>query len=271
LRAYCLDCPEDWDAKLRAAEFAYNNSVHASTGFSPFFLNYGQHPRTPAALFAAVAVDAPPLAATISRNSADAFAAKMRLLVSRAKQHLETARERQKRFSDARRFHLTFEVGDMVWLNSGNLAIAGPHKKKLSPRWIGPFKVLQVINPVAYKLELPSHTKAHPVFHVSNLKPYQDGSSEFPERAATSRLPPAYYVGSEPAWVVERIVSEDLVNGQRVFLVKWKGYAEPSHTDAALLEHDVPDLVREFYAARGTGSTSASSRRGRRAAAPPSV
>ena len=47
LRAYVSYRQTDWDKHLTAAEIAYNNSVQASTGFSPFFLNSGQHPHLP--------------------------------------------------------------------------------------------------------------------------------------------------------------------------------------------------------------------------------
>jgi hypothetical protein len=50
LRAYIHPSQTDWDEHLLAAEFAYNNSVNASTGFTPFYLTNGQHPRTPLAL-----------------------------------------------------------------------------------------------------------------------------------------------------------------------------------------------------------------------------
>ena len=55
LRAYVSYRQTDWDKHLTAAEIAYNNSVQASTGFSPFFLNAGQHPHLP--LSAAVRPD----------------------------------------------------------------------------------------------------------------------------------------------------------------------------------------------------------------------
>ena len=49
LRAYVAPHQDEWDEHLVAVEFAYNSSVHASTGETPFFLNYGQHPVTPLA------------------------------------------------------------------------------------------------------------------------------------------------------------------------------------------------------------------------------
>eukprot|EP00983_Pelagomonas_calceolata_P039391 1137166-Pelagomonas_calceolata.AAC.1 len=50
LRAYVVPFQTDWDEHLVAAEFAYNNSVQASTGFTPFFLYHGRHPYTPLSL-----------------------------------------------------------------------------------------------------------------------------------------------------------------------------------------------------------------------------
>ena len=43
---------------------------------------------------------------------------------------------------------------------------------KLSPRYCGPFEVLEIIGPVSYKLALPAITRAHNVFHASLLKKY---------------------------------------------------------------------------------------------------
>ena len=50
LRAFVAPHQSDWDEHLIAAEFAYNNSVQASTGFTPFYLNHGRHPHTPLSL-----------------------------------------------------------------------------------------------------------------------------------------------------------------------------------------------------------------------------
>ena len=56
--------------------------------------------------------------------------------------------------------------------------------RKLTPRWVGPFKILEAMRPykLAYKLDLPQVVKhMHPVFHVSALRPYlRDGPHQPP-------------------------------------------------------------------------------------------
>ena len=61
--------------------------------------------------------------------------------------------------------------GQQVWLKAKNIALTYG-SSKLALRRHGLFKILCVISPVAYELELPKHWKIHPVFHVSLLTPY---------------------------------------------------------------------------------------------------
>ncbi|GJW64245.1 putative reverse transcriptase domain-containing protein [Tanacetum coccineum] len=89
------------------------------------------------------------------------------------KNRLLTARSRQKGYADRRTKPLEFEVGDMVLLKVSpwkGAVCFGKHEK-LSPRYIGPFKILARVCPIAYTLELPEELKGiHSMFHVLNLK-----------------------------------------------------------------------------------------------------
>ncbi|GKA41034.1 hypothetical protein Tco_0733627, partial [Tanacetum coccineum] len=89
------------------------------------------------------------------------------------KEKLKSVRDRQKSYADNRRKPLEFEVGDRVMLKvspwKGEICFG--KKGKLALRYVGPFKILERIGPVAYRLRLPKElSEVHDTFHVSNLK-----------------------------------------------------------------------------------------------------
>jgi hypothetical protein len=131
---------------------------------------------------------------------------------------------------------LQFAVGDEVLLSTKNIKVKTAGTHKLLPKWIGPFKVLQCVNEVAFKLTLPSSLNIHPVFHVSLLKPYQQCGRVNP--------PPApELIEGELEYEVESILAHRDVRVrrkrnrartpvlQRQYLIKWKGYDESNCQD----------------------------------------
>ncbi|XP_019238505.1 PREDICTED: uncharacterized protein LOC109218581 [Nicotiana attenuata] len=94
--------------------------------------------------------------------------------------HLKTAQSRQKSYSDVRRRDLEFQVDDWVFLKVSPMkgVMRFGKKGKLSPRYIGPYRILRRIGQVAYELELPQELVAvHPVFHISMLKKFMGDPS----------------------------------------------------------------------------------------------
>jgi hypothetical protein len=88
------------------------------------------------------------------------------------KQNLQLAQERMKKNADKHRSERELTVGDMAYLKLQPCrhTSLGIHKSiKLHSKFYGPFKVLQKIGKVAYKLLLPDSCNIHPVFHVSQL------------------------------------------------------------------------------------------------------
>lgn len=57
-------------------------------------------------------------------------------------------------------------------LSTKNLQLPAFQNKKLAPKWVGPFRILQKVGSLSYKLDLPGHLKLHNVFHVTLLKKY---------------------------------------------------------------------------------------------------
>ena len=91
-----------------------------------------------------------------------------------------TAQSRQKSYADQRRKPLEFEEGDHVFLKVTPTTGVGRtiKAKKLNPRYIGPFQILERIGPVAYRMTLPTHlSNLHDVFHVSQLRKYTPDAS----------------------------------------------------------------------------------------------
>ncbi|GJU83827.1 putative reverse transcriptase domain-containing protein [Tanacetum coccineum] len=89
------------------------------------------------------------------------------------KQRIQAARDRQKSYADLKRKPMEFQVGDRVMLKVSPWkgVVHFGKRGKLNPRYVGPFKVLEKVGAVAYKLELPQKlSRVHNMFHVFNLK-----------------------------------------------------------------------------------------------------
>ncbi|KAJ9512244.1 hypothetical protein QJQ45_012797 [Haematococcus lacustris] len=246
LRPYLNHYKTDWDEHLAAVEFAYNSSTHVGTGFSPFYLNYGHHPRTPEALLQ-------PPSTLVPSPAADAFVTTMRSNIDTAKAALQRAVDKQKQHADKHRRHLEFNVGDKVLLSTATLTLKTPsNSAKLQPRYVGPFKVLTKISPVAYKLDLPTTMRITPTFHISKLRPYLTTSS-FPDRHVDLQPLPQLEDGEE-YFTIEAILGRRWNDSQHAFqyLVKWKGYDDSFNSwewgPALAEQEDVAAMIRDYTA-----------------------
>ncbi|GKF84760.1 hypothetical protein Tco_0249658 [Tanacetum coccineum] len=86
---------------------------------------------------------------------------------------MQAARDRQKSYADLKRKPMELQVGDKVMLKVSHWkgVVRFGKRGKLNPRYVGPFKVLEKVGEVAYKLELPKElSRVHNTFHVSNMK-----------------------------------------------------------------------------------------------------
>ncbi|XP_039035667.1 uncharacterized protein LOC120172213 [Hibiscus syriacus] len=100
---------------------------------------------------------------------------------------LHKARKWTKKWADQKHQDVNFEVGDLFLAKLSGI-LHNLYHKGLVRRYEGPFKVLKRVGTIAYKLELPSTIKAHPMFHVSLLKLYYQDEEEL-DRGKSHRAP----------------------------------------------------------------------------------
>uniref|UniRef100_A0A8C2Z9W3 Integrase catalytic domain-containing protein n=1 Tax=Cyclopterus lumpus TaxID=8103 RepID=A0A8C2Z9W3_CYCLU len=160
---------------LRQVEFAFNTSVHSSTKHTPFSLAHGREARLPADVLLG---DSPAVSnATRGTPSEHANSVLRRLCAAfhSVAQNIEAAVAQQKHYYDSRMKHTAYEPGDLVWVDLPALA-----RQKLSPKWSGPFKILQRFGSggggigVDYELLDQRDPRAKPkVIHYNRLKPHR--------------------------------------------------------------------------------------------------
>jgi hypothetical protein len=252
LRNYVCARMDDWDDYLSIVEFAINNSDHASTGTSPFMLNSGRSPRAPFEV---------PTAASRPRNSKVQAAQEMRdhvgTILQEAKKFLSDAKSRMKNAADTKRTDASFQAGDFVMLDTRNLRFKGPTSRKLLPKWLGPYKVSRVVNPVAYQLDLPDTMKCHSTFHISLLKLFKTDGSVMPPPLAVM-----VDTDGEEWFTIDRVLDHrerlrktgKATKTTREYRIRWEGYGPEHDTwepECNVSPSEMGETLRRYWAYRG--------------------
>ena len=165
LRACVLSWKGTWEDHLALVEFAYNNSYQASIKMAPYEALYGRRCISPICW------------ETLGERSlvGPHWVQETSKKVQQIRQNLLAAQSRQKNYADIRRRDLEFAVGDLVLLRVSPTKgiVRFGTTGKLSPRYIGPFKIIAHVGSLAYCLQLPDSLRGvHNVFHVSMLRKY---------------------------------------------------------------------------------------------------
>ncbi|GJZ90115.1 putative reverse transcriptase domain-containing protein, partial [Tanacetum coccineum] len=213
LRACVIDFGSSWDRHLPLVELSYNNGYHASIKVAPYEALYGRKCRS-LVCWSEVG-DSQLTGPELIRDTTEK--------IVQIKNHLLTARSRQKSYEDKRTKPLEFEVGDMVLLKvspwKGTVRFG--KRGKLSPCYIGPFKILARVGLVAYTLELPEELKGiYSTFHVSKLKKcLAEGDIVVPMDEI--QLDDKLHMIEEPLEVVDREVKRLKQSRIPIIKVRW--------------------------------------------------
>ncbi|GJX17774.1 putative reverse transcriptase domain-containing protein [Tanacetum coccineum] len=245
LRACAIDFGKGWVNHLPLVEFSYNNSYHASIKAAPFEALYGRKCRSPVCW--TEVGEAQILGPELIQETTEK--------IIQIKQRMQAARDRQKSYADLKRKPMEFQVGDKVMLKVSPWkgVVRFSKRGKLNSRYVGPFKVIERVGEVAYKLELPKElSRVHNTFHVSNLKKcHADEPLAVPLDGL--HLDEKLHFVEEPLEVVGREVKR--LKQSRIPLVKvrWNSDRGPEFT------WEREDQFKEKYPHLFTETTSSSS------------
>ena len=165
-----LDFLLNWDRYIPLMEFSYNNGYQSVIGMVSYDTLYGRKCRTPVCWINLN--EHKVIGPDIVKEAEE----KVRVI----QQRLKIASDRQKSYANLKRKNIEYEVGDKVFLKVSpwRKILRFRKKGKLSPRFIGPYEILERIGPVAYHLALPPElAKLHNVFHVSMVRRYRSNES----------------------------------------------------------------------------------------------
>ena len=158
-------------------------------------------------------------------------------------QHIEAAQSRQKSYADKRRRPIEFEVGDYVYLKVSPMKKVQRFgvKRKLAPRYVGPYPIIEKSGRGTYKIQLPPEMRAiFNVFHVSQLKKCLRAPEERVE-VRDIKLKSDLAYEEKPVQIID---SRDRVTQNRVMKfhkVMWNNHSEQD----AMWERE--DYLREVY------------------------
>ncbi|CAN6678909.1 unnamed protein product [Malus baccata var. baccata] len=233
LRSSVLQFGDSWHDRLDLMEFAYNNSFHSSIGMSQFEALYGRACRT-LLCWSEVGervLECPEIVDETTQN------------IQVIKSNLKAAQDRQKSLADRHTPDRVYDVGDWVFLKLSPWrgVVRFGKRGKLSPRYIGPYVIIEIVGEVAYRLELPSElSKVYNVFHVSMLRHYiSDLSHVIPPQPL--EINPDLTYDEEPVTILDW--KDKVLRNKTVSLVKvlWRNHSIEEAT------WETEDRMRKMY------------------------
>jgi hypothetical protein len=235
LRIYCDYSQDNWVDLLSLAEFAYNNSQHSTTKFSPFFANKGYNPI--AVPEDSILVKSNSLAASKNYQEIQEIHQQLKLNIAKANKHYS------KHYNKNHLPDPDFKINSKVWLLAKNIKTTHPNKK-LDYIKLGPFQILKKIGHCSYKLKFPSRIKRHPVYHVIYLEKYNENIIQ--NRVQEPSLP--IIIDNEEEYEVNKILDSRINLNKLEYLVDWNGYSINDRSWESVSNlRNTSELINEFH------------------------
>ena len=178
------DHPFDWEDQLPKVCMAYNTSVHATTGYTPFYLMFGRQVRLPIDIVYGTKVRQAPASeyASLTKQALEEAYGLVR-------KKLQTAHEIRKAYYDKKVHGKSFAEGDLVWLFSP--AVPRGQSKKIHHPWSGPYRIIEKMSECDYKIKKLTGRKTVRVVHFNRLKLCDPGTrfSDFTSVSSPSSSP----------------------------------------------------------------------------------
>ena len=191
-------------------EFSYNNSYQATIQMAPYEALYGRKCRSP--VYWDDVGERKLLGPELITRTVD--------VVEQIRRHMKTAQDRQRKWANIHRRQLKFQVGDHVFLKISLTrgVIRFGVRGKLSPRFVGPFDIIEKVGKVAYRLALPpALSGVHDVFHVSQLRRYIRDPSHVIDHSELE-IRPDLSVAVQPIAIVDQ--REKVLKNKTIRLVR---------------------------------------------------
>ncbi|KAI4890785.1 hypothetical protein NFI96_028572, partial [Prochilodus magdalenae] len=234
LRVYCHDNQSDWATYLPWAEMAQNSLTSSTTSLTPFQCILGFQP--PLMPWSPQSSDVP---------AVDHWMRRSEEVWEQTHWRIGSVVQRQKEQADKHRGSTpVYSPGDRVWLSTRDLRLPGGCKK-LSPKYIGPYRIVSKVNDVTYKLALPPQCRMCPTFHVSRFKPVVPGPLDevLPEATPPS---PVWFEGVA-TYAVRKLLDSRRRSGGLQYLVDWEGFGPEEHSWIPASDVLDPALIADFH------------------------
>ena len=158
--------------------------------------------------------------------SVEELTKRMNEVMNTANENVKSAQRKQKEQADkSRRETPNWKVGDFVFVSTQNFRCFN----KLKEKFIGPFRIIENINDVSYKVELPIKYQVYNVFHSSLLKSSYESNPELFLNRTTINVQPSVVKSvnndEEDEWEVEKLIDRRRKRNRLEYLVRWKGWS----------------------------------------------